>query len=877
MKRLLAGILAAVLCLCLTGLPVTAEEGYDTTVREIRFFGGDTVNNEFVCYYSDGYFASSAYEYDPSLATMTLSLACSAFGVQGSPLVAGYVSEHGALFREIYGSLDADIGKEPYLYSSQNASALLAKCGFDRIGLTETYKQKPSADSIAAIFGLKTLPDCTLVAVAVRGAGYGAEWASNFTVGKEGNHQGFSEARDFVLNELNAFLGKEKVEGKLKLWVTGYSRAAATANMLGGALDEGKLQNDAVSIAPEDVYCYTFETPAGALRSKVYDPASNGYPNDLYENIFNIVNLSDPVQYVAPAAYGLCRYGIDLYLPSPETDPEAFAQDSADYKRMRAIYDRLPAQDGYVVNDFTPQKILIDESKLPLDLTAKDFSLPLSIEADTNNRSMQGSYMTKLLMLLANDYIGDRDRYAEVWQSGIRLLLSATMGLSDAELASVGEAIAEEAKTEAYSLVISLMSPSLTKLLRLGTPGEILFGWAEKAFRKNGLQIEEKEGLKAFADTLVSLGKDLAFAHPELIATLVSNLGSIASAHMPQVCFAWLAAMDPHYGGEGNLLSNGDYRVLRVTGEADLTVKNSGGKTVVTVKNGTPDPDSPYLAGTDENGQKFVILPAKADYECTLLSTADGKITLSVCEYASLLCGCNRGEYLFDYPMQKGETLAVSLPAYNEQRRLANGPGGSEVEYTRTTGDGKATPFTEEKRGEGDIIPLCHVEAKLEDPENGMILGAGICEYGSTVRLKAVSLGGVPFAGWFDPNGKLITKESELLCPVRGDVTVIGSFTEPPPCTHQSVVLQTEKAPDCVNAGYTGDKVCADCGEVLETGKELPAIGHTYKDGLCLFCGEKAPDYFAKRVLPYILSGVGFFGAAVLLAVVLIRKKKGKR
>ena len=34
------------------------------------------------------------------------------------------------------------------------------------------------------------------------------------------------------------------------------------------------------------------------------------------------------------------------------------------------------------------------------------------------------------------------------------------------------------------------------------------------------------------------------------------------------------------------------------------------------------------------------------------------------------------------------------------------------------------------------------------------------------------------------------------------------------------------KAPDCTSKGYTGDKVCNDCGEILEKGKSIPALGH---------------------------------------------------
>ena len=47
-------------------------------------------------------------------------------------------------------------------------------------------------------------------------------------------------------------------------------------------------------------------------------------------------------------------------------------------------------------------------------------------------------------------------------------------------------------------------------------------------------------------------------------------------------------------------------------------------------------------------------------------------------------------------------------------------------------------------------------------------------------------------------------------------------------CDHATVEIKNAKEPTCTEAGYTGDKVCAECGEVLEAGSAIPAIGHNY-------------------------------------------------
>lgn len=44
---------------------------------------------------------------------------------------------------------------------------------------------------------------------------------------------------------LKQYISKQGISGQVKIWVTGYSRAAATANLVSGELDKGiALGND---------------------------------------------------------------------------------------------------------------------------------------------------------------------------------------------------------------------------------------------------------------------------------------------------------------------------------------------------------------------------------------------------------------------------------------------------------------------------------------------------------------------------------------------------------------------------------------------------------------------------------------------------------
>ena len=49
-------------------------------------------------------------------------------------------------------------------------------------------------------------------------------------------------------------------------------------------------------------------------------------------------------------------------------------------------------------------------------------------------------------------------------------------------------------------------------------------------------------------------------------------------------------------------------------------------------------------------------------------------------------------------------------------------------------------------------------------------------------------------------------------------------------CTHEHTSVTGAVAATCTTAGYTGDTVCEDCETVLETGSEIPALGHLWGD-----------------------------------------------
>ena len=65
---------------------------------------------------------------------------------------------------------------------------------------------------------------------------------------------------------------------------------------------------------------------------------------------------------------------------------------------------------------------------------------------------------------------------------------------------------------------------------------------------------------------------------------------------------------------------------------------------------------------------------------------------------------------------------------------------------------------------------------------------------------------------------------------LKNDQTFVfdsSDVTEPIYHYTEKTELVNVKEATCTEAGYTGDKVCDDCGEIFEKGKEIPAKGHT--------------------------------------------------
>lgn len=174
---------------------------------------------------------------------------------------------------------------------------------YESFGYTET----PDTDTMAAGYAHRTVngPDgtFTVLAVAARCGSYGREWAGNFTVGEGVEHKGFRRAAELLYEHAADYCTRYGITGDCVIWTVGFSRAAAASNLFAGRVArEGGIGGLSARLC-----AYSFETPAGTR-----DTACR---SETYRGIYSVIGEEDLVPKVAPAAFGYARYGTDYVLP----------------------------------------------------------------------------------------------------------------------------------------------------------------------------------------------------------------------------------------------------------------------------------------------------------------------------------------------------------------------------------------------------------------------------------------------------------------------------------------------------------------------------------------------------------------------------------
>ncbi|WP_249410518.1 vWA domain-containing protein [Lactococcus petauri] len=564
--------------------------------------GKEGRDSQAVYHYSDSYFEQSAYAYrqeknrpyDPRLATMSLNLELAAW---------------------------SSIQEKNYLLKNRNAKNLLEEIGFEKFKANQHFQERPSTESIGAVIAQKKLTvkeeDYTLIALAIRGGGYEAEWASNLTLGRSGEHQGFREASEKALTFLDQYLKEHKVTGKVKLWINGYSRAAAVTNLTAGALNKGRKLASG-ELKAEDMYAFCFEAPAGTLKG-------TGNREGRHDNIVNVINVNDVVTKVGPEVYPFefTRYGQDSSLPDKTLLPQEVYETAK--SRMEAELKKLDSNLIYKLEEFQAKKISI-----------LDIFNGLIVD-DPKGKRMNES-LDDIIRFFAVERIKNRNKYVNAHQEDIRILaeLYFTTRVEDREKLT---------KSLFKNLVTSMMLGSdATKVKK------IVVDW----LRTMGLVNHSEVRIESLAETFRELVFKFMIKHPNLSVTLVSNLDPVAQAHHPDPCLAWLRAQDENYQKEKIETpepSKTSKRIL-IAGDVDIKVKRETGEME------EYSTDEVMELSTSAAEDTTVLVQAseatKVDYTVQTIDNMDGSVFLT--------------EEFEDVELNAGEKVEINLYKESENK-----------------------------------------------------------------------------------------------------------------------------------------------------------------------------------------------------------------
>ena len=545
--------------------------GYTYSIKSGQFtYGGkDAGYLKAKYYYSDGYFAETPVFYNEHLATMSMNLTLSG-------MMINYTSSD---------QYSEEIG-------SKNAVELLERLGFTNIYVHYPFPEFYGIDediisTIGYIIASKTIningEDITLIAVVVRGGGYGAEWTSNIILGDGvGEAKGFSNAADQVEKGILEYLSTYNIEGtNTKFWLTGFSRSAAVANLTSKRLTD--------KFGTDNIYAYCFETPKGGTLTEVNKDSD-------YTNIHNIISGSDIVTLVATAEMGFIRYGIDHLIPAHQVDSDEYnTQKDKMLAQLSELNSTISYKDNYHaatleyfwsyigtsnliseidwdysnVADFLP--FFVSEiQKRSLTNTSKDNEYNRDSKDWQGYRYYYSTYKWYLkidtddnydLKIISHgeppaDYVGNEDKYIVLtFEKAIANLMSIYYTMSDLEKNSIMSNIDIDyikEKLDMYDIWTEVIDE--WEHMSLKNKNKWLIKIWNAISRENipNISLEKEnriqESLYVVLDVLLDfVAEDYQHNDQNGVGTFVYNVNNVLQNHYQDVVAAWVRSYDSFY------------------------------------------------------------------------------------------------------------------------------------------------------------------------------------------------------------------------------------------------------------------------------------------------------------------------------------------
>ncbi len=688
------------------------------------------VNNEVAMKcdfeYTDDFFNQSAYNYNHKLAIASCCFATSAMVKDGAPF------------------------NDP-----ESAKTMLKTIGFGNDGGEAVscygYQKSPTMNSIACVVSNKNIGNTSIIAVAVRGGGYEGEWAGNFNVGTDTNHAGFNVAKQQVCDNIIRFINQDGVtlNKNIKFWITGYSRAAATANLVAADVNNKKLVGTSAcydlndyNYDTDDVFAYCFETPRNTRDKNA--------KNATYNNIFNIVNRIDPVPRVAPAAWSYVRYGKDCYLPSKETyNPKAY---SSLVDKVSNNFDKIYTGKG---DKSYKEDFKFYEFKLKyklISITHVDVSI-------VENKSIsQGVFWDNFVKYLA-DGLKSPEYYTANYQNGLTKAVYKLMGnIKYDEILQqrdfwdyIYDQISVKYILKNLSVTSSVLDNVITEALMI-------------YFANAGMTRADATDI---ADSLSRVLVEFAF-HPNYLLTAIKNGSQLFLPHYTETTLAWLKTLNGDFS-EANtalskMLTGGEtYRVATVNCPVNVKVYDSDGNLCGSIINN----EVQYIENgvsvyVNDNGEKCFCLPEDEEFRFEYTGYDDGTLNCSFAEVDAATGEKLTSKNYYDMPLSDGKTYTGILEEKDDD------------EIDAVVIDSNNETIQSDETVDFKTAEKFNITVSA-DESMGMALGGGKFTKSEFCQITALPNKGYMFKGWYSGD-KLISTELQYKFIVTDNMVVTARF-----------------------------------------------------------------------------------------------------
>lgn len=207
----------------------------------------------------------------------------------------------------------------------------MSELGFDDYDSWDEASEE-NGHSMGTTIARKKLPSGQdLIVVAPRNYNYMTEWLSNFNIGTSGDHAGFNESAELIVERLNEYISDRQLSD-YKIWIVGYSRGGAVVDLAARNINANLSDYE---MSAEDFYVYTFGAPR----------ASSVETN--YANIHDVKDGNDLLLgYMFPEDWGFYNTGVYEEIHPADLEIDTAVVDISDLADSSRALNVLADNDG---------------------------------------------------------------------------------------------------------------------------------------------------------------------------------------------------------------------------------------------------------------------------------------------------------------------------------------------------------------------------------------------------------------------------------------------------------------------------------------------------------------------------------------------------